>query len=261
MSKELIIFLCLFAQGCSTPLTKEKCDATNWLDKGRSAAFSGMEREQGKDDMDECSSFGSKIDSPGFDAGYQAGLLEYCTTELAYQYGYIGRNFNPDICPSSESKITIAHYAGRLSAINLSMKSLLFQLININERLANTTKPTWSRDKLIRKIEAIERGLVDINVKLAVAASFGKYFSPVTHKEHFIPYNAFRTSHITDNVQHILHHIKQASADLESRTPSPDIEMDTIKIFLKMEKILRQTHENLTAITRLPPLTDMSGAG
>lgn len=90
-----LVVLCVSA--CGTVMTKETCQSTNWVEKGREEGASGLSFENIDKYKEACAKNKITIEEKLYVAGYLEGLKTYCTQENGYKRGVKGGR--PHTCP------------------------------------------------------------------------------------------------------------------------------------------------------------------
>lgn len=76
----------------------DPCGHADWFEVGRVDGLSGIEINHSAY-LGRCEARGTKVDRELYDAGWQRGLLEYCTPERGFDAGRSGQEYQ-GICPS-----------------------------------------------------------------------------------------------------------------------------------------------------------------
>ncbi len=82
----LISFLVFGIASCSS-LSKEECQTTNWLERGKSDALRGKVTPQDSKYQKDCSEHGITMEREKYLSGYDEGLKLYCTYQNGYKLG------------------------------------------------------------------------------------------------------------------------------------------------------------------------------
>ncbi len=76
----------------------DPCGHADWFEVGRIDGLSGVEIDHSAY-LGRCEANGTKVDRELYGAGWQRGLLEYCTPERGFDAGRSGQDYK-GICPS-----------------------------------------------------------------------------------------------------------------------------------------------------------------
>ena len=88
-----ILLIILISACASTSMSLEECQSTNWNDKGKSDAVSGL-IQQYDNYKEDCSDANINVDTAAYQTGFEQGLLTYCTSETGYEMGKKGVQFH-----------------------------------------------------------------------------------------------------------------------------------------------------------------------
>ncbi|CAN5187323.1 DUF2799 domain-containing protein [soil metagenome] len=76
----------LLLNGCAS-LSEGQCKKGNWTHVGEKDALDGWGPDRLADDTDACAKYGIRPDMQAWQAGYQHGLLAYCTATTGFAEG------------------------------------------------------------------------------------------------------------------------------------------------------------------------------
>ncbi len=132
----------------------DPCGHADWFEVGRVDGLSGIQIEQSAY-IGRCEAQGMKVDRELYLAGWQRGLLDYCTPERGFDAGRSGQ-FYQGICPSHVEaqflkRFEIGHKVAALekenSAIERRVDSMLRELERLDRQLPST-QPSILNDAL-----------------------------------------------------------------------------------------------------------------
>jgi hypothetical protein len=98
----LLVLSALLATACTKPPPAERaaaCQATNWQDYGYNDGLLGVPAADRTKQFADCAELGHPADTAAYDTARAEGLVQYCTVENGYQFGYSGRRYQ-GVCPT-----------------------------------------------------------------------------------------------------------------------------------------------------------------
>ena len=109
-----------FLASCQT-MSKDECSAADWQVIGQQDGAAGLSSEgRFADHVKSCKKAGVQPDQTAYYAGYQSGLVQYCTPLKGLSVGQGGRSYN-NVCPPD---LEIGFMRGhRLGSAEYSKKS------------------------------------------------------------------------------------------------------------------------------------------
>nr|WP_321455056.1 DUF2799 domain-containing protein [uncultured Cohaesibacter sp.] len=84
--------------GCAS-LSKEECTVGDWVSVGANDAMEGRSTSRLSDHREACSKYNIMPDRDKYMAGYQKGLITYCTPSNGFSVGRNGYSYQ-NICPA-----------------------------------------------------------------------------------------------------------------------------------------------------------------
>ncbi len=94
----LIAALALLALGGCATLSETDCANGDWFAIGATDARYGHTSDRLAEHRQACSKYGLGVDPQAYAAGYQEGLMAYCTPRQAFALGHDGHAY-PNQCP------------------------------------------------------------------------------------------------------------------------------------------------------------------
>ncbi len=116
----------------------DPCGHADWFEVGRVDGLSGVGHEQSMY-VGRCLSRGLTIDNELYQAGWQKGLLEYCTPERGFDAGRSGFEYS-GVCPSHMESAFLKRFKVGRQIAALERKNAEIESL-IDERLAKLSAP------------------------------------------------------------------------------------------------------------------------
>lgn len=94
------IYVLLFLTHCTSVEEEEFCQKTNWRAQGKSDAFSGKTIDAFSQYNEDCQYYDVKLNKQAYYAGFQEGLMTFCTKERGESFGAAGGVYKNQ-CPAN----------------------------------------------------------------------------------------------------------------------------------------------------------------
>lgn len=149
MGRLLIVFAFLTLGACaSRPADRASCDQRDWFELGRHDGAQGATEDQLKSHSKDCRrQFRSDWETM-YSNGRNAGLVEYCTAENAFELGKMGLAYMY-VCPSTMEPRFVSGYrkGQRARELELENKKLETKIDTISEKL-NTSRNEFEKVRM-----------------------------------------------------------------------------------------------------------------
>ena len=86
------------------------CEYADWSALGREDALNGRSASMGAERAKECRQFGEPVNMRAYQAGFRAGLDDFCTPSSGAAYGDKGRYYSPGYCPAGMEAAFLSGY-------------------------------------------------------------------------------------------------------------------------------------------------------
>lgn len=134
--------ICLFAvPGCAT-MSESDCRFADWHGLGLDDARQGRAADYFADRAEACREHGLGADGDAYRAGWQRGLMQFCTVDSGFRHGLDGHDYR-DTCPPRDERDFLGgyrlgrdiHEAGaRLERLDGRLHSLKEELEELEDR-------------------------------------------------------------------------------------------------------------------------------
>jgi len=84
--------------GCAS-MSKEECLTANWVDVGTRDGQNGEPRSRFADHVEACREAGVRADQGQYMAGWERGIVVFCTPHNGFEVGRRGRYYSNGTCP------------------------------------------------------------------------------------------------------------------------------------------------------------------
>lgn len=137
----------------------DPCGHADWFEVGRIDGLSGVKIEHSTY-IGRCEAQGSPVDRELYSAGWQRGLLEYCTPERGYDAGRSGQDYQ-GICPSHVEAAFLKRFAtgAKIAALERKNQEIENQVDLKLRELDRLTSGTILNDALAGSAEKNVNGL------------------------------------------------------------------------------------------------------
>ena len=167
MGRLLFLFTFLTLAACaSRPTDKATCDQRDWFELGRHDGAQGSSEELLKRHVKECrKQFRSDWETM-YANGRNAGLVEYCTPENAFELGKMGIAYLY-VCPSTMEPKFLANYrkGQRARELEIENKKLESKIDTISEKL-NTTRNDFEKVRMSNEIIQLQAQKSQVETEL-----------------------------------------------------------------------------------------------
>lgn len=147
-----LLSLCLIFLGCETvgrglgkvrnpAVSGDPCGHADWFEVGRVDGISGTTQERSTY-VGRCLSQGREFDADLYQAGWQKGLIEYCTPERGFDAGRSGVEYT-GICPAHMEAKFLRRFKIGAQIAELERKNAVIEA-QIDERIAQLAAATAS---------------------------------------------------------------------------------------------------------------------
>jgi hypothetical protein len=125
-------------------LSEDQCRAGRWTDLGYQDAASGMSPDRVQDHQKYCSRFEITINRASYTAGWNKGLVAFCTPTKGYQTGLSGIEYH-GLCPNDLKDKFLAKYeeGRRIYKIRNAYNNLENQMERENNEIADLQEKMW----------------------------------------------------------------------------------------------------------------------
>ena len=150
--------LAALASSACTTLSVSDCEMLDWHAQGKVDATNGHPRHHYHQHQSQCAGHGISGDPAAYDAGWELGVVDYCTRANGFYEGREG-HFYHDICPPElEHAFIDAYQAGkRLHRIDREIMSLERDIDHREDRLAEEDLSGQERKRLRRELRELDR--------------------------------------------------------------------------------------------------------
>jgi len=84
--------------GCAS-MSKEECLTANWVDVGTRDGQNGQPRSRFADHVEACREAGVRADQGQYMAGWERGIVVFCTPHNGFEFGLKGHYYSDGTCP------------------------------------------------------------------------------------------------------------------------------------------------------------------
>ncbi len=166
--KLLVLLPCLISAGCAT-LNAGDCQEGDWEQIGENDADNGRSPDIFAQHLEACAQHGIEPDQDAWQAGYSAGLEDYCSTRGGIDAGRDGRPYNRICPPETEADFATGYRAGRdiyranaqLTEINAQLRQYRYEL-QFNRSLSSELRSRYLTE-VIRLEQRLSRADGDVN--------------------------------------------------------------------------------------------------
>jgi hypothetical protein len=149
----------LLVSGCASSSSgKLVCAQRDWYELGRRDGSQGATLERRADYRKECGSDFENQFSTVYENGRNAGLVEYCQPDSAFQLGRMGLAYMY-VCPSTmESPFLSAYRRGQQARmLELKKRDLDAKIESLSTRLQVLNESSFERRGLLSQIEELRK--------------------------------------------------------------------------------------------------------
>jgi hypothetical protein len=152
--------------GCAA-MSEEECLTADWHEQGMREAVSGKPRSNFIKDREACEKIGVEADEKQYMAGYDAGILLFCTPENGKRWGREGRYY-AQTCPVKQSMAFEANYRAGYSVYQAeeAIVSLHTEQDRLESKL-DKADDDKERQRLRRELRRLDERLRDARNDLA----------------------------------------------------------------------------------------------
>lgn len=181
------LFLVALMAGCAT-MTADECLVADWYRLGQQDAWDGRSADYLAQRSGDCREAGVAADTQAWYAGYEDGLIDFCTAERGFRYGQDGNHYRR-ICPPDLEVAFLGGYdlGFSLHAVNGRVSQSRSRLSQIERELRRERdRPTVDQDKIAdlrSEQRELQRQLRVDELELASlrGVAIGRGFSPGHH--------------------------------------------------------------------------------
>ena len=153
LKRFLVTSSVILLAACTTHLSKQECQTTNWYQRGRQAAATGHMPNQLTHSARSCERFGIAVQKR-YHRGWLAGTKQFCTTDNAYKLGQAGEDYAA-ICSGTQAKRFV-------KAWRRGLRSFCTPINGYDLGASGATLPTFcARDQVVNFKRAYLRGKQD----------------------------------------------------------------------------------------------------
>lgn len=178
--KKLLMFTSLAAaliglSACST-ISEDTCMAGNWEAVGYKDGANGKASSRLEKVAEKCTKYGASVDNRAYWAGYDRGVVSYCTFQRGFERGENGGAYNQVCAGELSAEYAPGYEEGRARyAIKREHKQLVDRYYDkaealhhvrarLNDRTLNLTDK--ERDRLRYKARRLEREMDDARYRV-----------------------------------------------------------------------------------------------
>jgi len=163
-SKLMIVFCAAAALSACATMTAEQCQVADWYQLGRQDALAGHASDHLARRAQACSEAGFGADSASWHAGFDDGLIDFCTADNGFRFGLDGGHYQRSCPAQSHAEFDQAYRLGSgIYTLNQRVASAEREL----DRLADTIAQAQSEDepdrdeirRLLERRDRVERDL------------------------------------------------------------------------------------------------------
>lgn len=172
MHRLILLAAALILVGCASKpsVSENQCKAGDWQSIGFRDGAGGFASTRILNHQEACGEFGIVPDRGGYLAGWQDGLMTYCTADNGFQLGLRGRALNTVCSQDLREPFASAHADGRklyIARVEVNRLSNLLanhdsRLVTIKEEMVGATTAQLAPDltaeervRLLAKLEAL----------------------------------------------------------------------------------------------------------
>jgi len=159
-----VVMVCLcsfsFTTGCA--ISKKACLQDDWQTRGYTDGRAGTSPDVLSAYAKKCGKYGVTPDPTAYQAGFDVGVVEYCTPEKGYRAGRDDKAYN-SVCPVELERGFLQSY---VSGLNTAFDDLAFEYDNDDFRLdtlrderARLNADGVSTSKLNKRIKSLESSM------------------------------------------------------------------------------------------------------
>ena len=153
-----LLLLSAMLVGCTTPSDKASCGQRDWYELGRHDGAQGATLGRQEQYRAECSSeFGAHAETI-YANGRNAGLVEFCQVDNAFQLGRMGINYLY-VCPTTmESTFLISYRRGQQARLlELKKKDLEAKIETLSQRLQTMVDSTLASRAINTELSELKK--------------------------------------------------------------------------------------------------------
>lgn len=150
--------LAALASSACTTLSVRDCEMLDWRTQGKEDGTNGHPRHHYHQHQSQCAEHGISGDPAAYEAGWELGVVDYCSRTNGFYEGREG-HFYHGICPPELEHAFIDAYreGKRLRRIDREIVSLERAIDHREDRLADENLSSQERGRLRRKLRELDR--------------------------------------------------------------------------------------------------------